>query len=71
MVASIGFSAFLALSLTPALCAHAAASRSRPATTHDKRGFFGWFNRNFDKATTHGYEGWVATIAAPRRRASC
>lgn len=48
MVTSILFSAFLALTLTPALC----ASFLKPiAGHHDKRGFFGWFNRTFDAAT--------------------
>jgi len=54
------FSVFLALSLTPALC----ASFLKPVEAghkQEKGGFFGWFNRGF-KATTHGYEGWVAKI---------
>src|ERR1700761_2799517 len=44
MVAAIGFSAFLALSLTPALC----ATLLKPVAAghgHAKRGLFGWFNR--------------------------
>jgi multidrug efflux pump len=60
MVSSMLFSVFLALSLTPALC----ATFLKPVEAghkHEKRGFFGWFNRGF-KATTHGYEGWVAKI---------
>jgi multidrug efflux pump len=60
MVASIMFSAFMALSLTPALCAHLL----KPVTAghhHEKRGFFGWFNRGFSR-TAKGYEGWVARI---------
>ena len=58
MVVSIGFSAFLALSLTPALCA--TLLKSVPAGhSHEKKGFFGWFNRRFAK-TAKGYEGWVA-----------
>lgn len=57
MVASIGFSAFLALSLTPALC----ATLLKPVEAghhHEKKGFFGWFNRGFSH-TAHGYEGLV------------
>ena len=53
MVASIGFSAFLALSLTPALC----ATLLKPVAAghhHAKRGFFGWFNRRLEQAT-NGY----------------
>ena len=60
MVASIAFSAFLALSLTPALC----ASLLKPVEAghhHEKRGFFGWFNRGFAR-TAKGYEGWVARL---------
>jgi multidrug efflux pump len=58
MVASIGFSAFLALSLTPALC----ATFLKPAKPHDqRRGLFGAFNRGF-KRTAKSYEGIVARI---------
>ncbi|SIT84754.1 efflux RND transporter permease subunit [Pontibaca methylaminivorans] len=48
MVVSILFSAFLALTLTPALC----ASFLKPIKGHqEKRGFFGWFNRRFEALT--------------------
>jgi multidrug efflux pump len=59
MVVSILFSGFLALSLTPALC----ASFLKPVAHdhHEKKGFFGMFNRGFDKAS-HGYSGGVAKI---------
>ncbi|MDQ5925743.1 MAG: multidrug efflux pump, partial [Pseudomonadota bacterium] len=59
MVSSILFSAFLALSLTPALC----ATLLKPAADdhHEKKGFFGWFNRAFS-STTHGYESWAARL---------
>ncbi|MEP7298073.1 MAG: efflux RND transporter permease subunit, partial [Burkholderiales bacterium] len=60
MVSSMLFSVFLANSLTPALC----ATFLKPVEAghkHEKRGFFGWFNRGF-VATTHGYEGWVAKM---------
>ncbi|MCZ0733073.1 efflux RND transporter permease subunit [Phreatobacter sp. AB_2022a] len=56
MVVSILFSALLALSLTPALCA--SFLKPVPEGHHEKRGFFGWFNRVFD-ATSHGYSGFV------------
>ncbi len=60
MVASIGFSAFMALSLTPALCA--TLLRQIPAGQHhERRGFFGWFNRAFSR-TAKGYESMVARI---------
>ncbi|MDO9381669.1 MAG: efflux RND transporter permease subunit, partial [Hyphomicrobiaceae bacterium] len=60
MVASIAFSAFMALSLTPALC----ATLLKPVAQgghHEKKGFFGWFNRGFSR-TAKGYEGWVARM---------
>jgi len=49
MAVAILFSAFLALTLTPALC----ATLLRPVDPghHDKRGFFGAFNRRFDHLT--------------------
>ena len=60
MVASIGFSAFMALSLTPALC----ATLLKPVEAghhHEKSGFFGWFNRSFASGAKR-YEGWVARM---------
>ncbi len=60
MVTSIGFSAFLALTLTPALCAH--LLKPVEAGHHlDKKGFFGWFNRNFTTGAKK-YEGFVGAI---------
>jgi len=60
MGVSIAFSAFLALSLTPALC----ATLLKPVQAghhHEKKGFFGWFNRGFAR-TAKGYEGGVAKL---------
>ena len=60
MVTSIAFSAFLALSLTPALC----ATLLKPVEAghhHAKTGLFGWFNRGFTR-TAKGYEGVVARL---------
>ncbi|XXQ67677.1 efflux RND transporter permease subunit [Neisseriaceae bacterium B1] len=60
MAFAIGFSAFLALSLTPALCA--TMLKPIPRGHHqEKKGFFGWFNRVFDKST-HKYSGWVGGV---------
>jgi multidrug efflux pump len=53
MVAAISFSALLAMSLTPALC----ATLLKPVTAghgHARKGVFGWFNRGLD-ATRDGY----------------
>jgi len=60
MVASIGFSAFMALSLTPALCA-TLLKQVEAGHHHEKSGFFGWFNRGFTR-TAKGYESLVARI---------
>ena len=59
MVSSILFSAFLALTLTPALC----ATFLKPISgkTHQRRGIYGLFNRGF-KRTAKGYEGTVAKV---------
>ena len=60
MVSSIGFSAFMALSLTPALC----ATLLKPVEAghhHAKTGFFGWFNRGFSR-TAKNYESLVARL---------
>ncbi len=58
LAVTMAFSALLALSLTPAMCA------SLLKKLHDgpERGFHGWFNRQFER-TTHGYvagAGWMA-----------
>jgi multidrug efflux pump len=60
MVSSMLFSAFLALTLTPALC----ATLLKPVEAghhHEKTGFFGWFNRLFLK-TANKYQGFVAKM---------
>ena len=67
MVSSIFFSAFMALSLTPALCAHL-LKPVEAGHHHVKTGFFGWFNRSFSK-TAKNYEGWVARILRRTGRA--
>ncbi len=60
LVASISFSALLALTLTPALCATLLKPMAK-GQQHEKSGFFGWFNRSFAR-TTEGYQGLVARI---------
>ena len=60
MVSAIAFSAFLALSLTPALCA-TLLKQVTAGEHHEKKGFFGWFNRRFTR-TAKGYEGMVSRI---------
>ena len=58
LISAMVFSVFLAMSLTPALC----ATMLRPVEKgykHEKRGFFGWFNRSFSAGTLK-YQGSVA-----------
>ncbi len=60
LVSSMLFSIFLAMSLTPALC----ATLLKPVPKghkHEKHGFFGWFNRTFAKSTTR-YQSSVGRI---------
>ena len=60
LVSSMLFSVFLAMSLTPALC----ATLLKPIPKghkHEKRGFFGWFNRSFATATTR-YQSSIGRI---------
>jgi len=60
LVSSMVFSVFLAMSLTPALCATLLKPIPR-GHKHEKRGFFGWFNRTFSKATNR-YQSSVERI---------
>src|SRR5690606_5165589 len=60
LVSTMLFSVFLAMSLTPALCA--TLLKPIPAGhKHERRGFFGWFNRGFNSATNR-YQRGVASI---------
>ena len=60
MVSSMLFSALMALTLTPALCA-TLLKPIEPGHHHEKRGFFGWFNRGFAR-TASSYQGFVARM---------
>jgi hydrophobe/amphiphile efflux-1 (HAE1) family protein len=60
LVSSMLFSVFLAMSLTPALC----ATLLKPIPKghkHEKGGFFGWFNRTFAKSTVK-YQSVVGRV---------
>jgi multidrug efflux pump len=62
LVASMVFSVFLALTLTPALC----ASLLQPVEkghAHERGGFFGWFNRTFARSSRR-YQSGVGRIVA-------
>ena len=60
LILTIIFSVLMALTLTPALCAtllrHTPGHELKPST-----GFFGWFNRFFDRMTS-GYQSGVARV---------
>ncbi|MDD5248076.1 MAG: efflux RND transporter permease subunit [Rhodocyclaceae bacterium] len=60
LVLTMAFSALMALTLTPAMCAtvlkHVPGKEVLPTT-----GFFGWFNRNF-RRTSVGYRNTVARL---------
>ena len=60
MVSCMLFSVFLALSLTPALCG-SLLKQVDAGHHHEKRGFFGWFNRSFD-SVTHRYQKIVGSL---------
>ncbi|WP_295467579.1 efflux RND transporter permease subunit [uncultured Pseudomonas sp.] len=59
IVSSMVLSVLVALILTPALC----ATLLKPVQQghHEKRGFFGWFNRKFESGQ-HRYERSVAAV---------
>ena len=59
IVSAMVLSVLVALILTPALC----ATLLKPVDKghHEKRGFFGWFNRTFEKGQ-HRYERSVAAV---------
>ncbi|WP_324646043.1 efflux RND transporter permease subunit [Acinetobacter sp. MD2] len=59
MSVSILFSAFLALSLTPALC----ATILKPVDkNHDKKGIFKWFDRSFEQLNQRYERGLIRVI---------
>ena len=60
MISCMLFSVFLALSLTPALCA-TLLKQVEAGHHHEKGGFFGWFNRSFH-STSLGYQSLVARM---------
>ena len=50
IVIAMGLSVLVALIFTPALCA-TILKAPKPGESHEKKGFFGWFNRTFDRGT--------------------
>jgi multidrug efflux pump len=59
MIASMVFSAIMALTLTPALCA--TLLKPIPPGHHERKGFFGAFNRLF-RRTSDKYTSWVSRM---------
>ncbi|GEM74046.1 efflux RND transporter permease subunit [Vibrio sagamiensis] len=57
IVTAMALSVFVALILTPALC----ATMLKPVNHGESKGFFGWFNRSFDRFTQR-YESGVASM---------
>jgi multidrug efflux pump len=60
IVSAMGLSIFVALTLTPALCATLLKPVEAGHREHD-RGFFGWFNRSF-AATVDRYQGGLGRV---------
>lgn len=60
LILSMGFSALLALTLTPALCA-TLLKPVKKGELHHQKGFFGWFNRLFN-VVVNSYGNSVARI---------
>src|SRR5690606_33231925 len=55
---------FVALVLTPALC----ATMLKPSSEHgERKGFFGWFNRTFDRGADRYQRGVHGIIRRPLR----
>ncbi|WP_158904837.1 efflux RND transporter permease subunit [Burkholderia sp. L27(2015)] len=66
IVAAMILSVLVALILTPALCA--TILKPIPQGHHEeKTGFFGWFNRNFNKGRDHYHNGVRGVIRRSRR----
>lgn len=63
IVSAMGLSVMVALILTPALCA-TMLKPMKKGQTHINTGFFGWFNRSFDKLTSR----YTDTVAAMIKR---
>ncbi|PNK61648.1 efflux RND transporter permease subunit [Psychrobacter sp. FDAARGOS_221] len=56
LITSMALSAVVALIFTPALCV--TLLKRQRKKEGEKKGFFGWFNRTFDK-TSRSYEGFI------------
>ncbi|WP_028105004.1 efflux RND transporter permease subunit [Pseudoduganella violaceinigra] len=59
IVSAMTLSVLVAMVFTPALC----ATFLKPGAHVSEKGFFGWFNRTFDRSSTK-YQGWVGKMLA-------
>jgi multidrug efflux pump len=66
IVAAMTLSVIVAIVLTPALCA-TMLKPVGPGDSHGKRGFFGWFNRSFDRASGSYQRGVGGIVGRPKR----
>ena len=66
IVSAMTFSVIVALIFTPALCA-TMLKPIKPGESHEKKGFFGWFNRWFNRNAGR-YQGGVRYILKRRAR---
>ncbi len=62
IVSAMGLSVLVAIVLTPALCATMLAPLKK-GEHHGEHGFFGWFNRSFERGN-RGYRGLVGRMLA-------
>ncbi len=60
IVAAMVLSVLVAMILTPALCA-TLLKPIKPGESHERKGFFGWFNRTFNRSASR-YETFVGKI---------
>jgi multidrug efflux pump len=65
IVSAMALSVFVALVFTPALCATMLKPIDADKHGQPKRGFFGWFNRSFDRGVDH-YESGVKKMVTHR-----
>ncbi|TSH79081.1 efflux RND transporter permease subunit [Pantoea sp. paga] len=65
IVSAMALSVLVALIFTPALCA--TLLRPAKAGQHTKKGFFGWFNRKFERGTVLYRNGVARTLRAKKR----
>jgi len=66
IVSAMGLSVLVAIILTPALCA-TLLKPVKKGELHGKKGFFGWFNRNFERSSSAYRRGVRGMLVRPAR----